>query len=253
MTTQAAPMVEKPIDNRLKETVDHTSLKPRPATFPPLNSGDRLSRAEFERRYRAQPEIKKAELIEGVVYVASPVRIEQHSEPHGNIIIWLGNYRAFTPGLRLADNGTLRLDADNEPQPDVCLWIDEKYGGQARINQEDYLEGTPELIVEVAASSATYDLHDKLNAYRRNGVKEYLVLLPYEQKVIWYNWYEGEYRQLSPDEQGILRSQVFPGLYFQPALFWAGDLAGLLALLQQGINSPEHTTFVQQLASKRKA
>jgi len=254
MTVQPGFIIDKP------RTTAHPAANPKSeqarqngTAYPPLESGDRLSRAEFERRYCAHPEIKKAELIEGVVYVASPVRIEQHSEPHANIIFWLGYYRATTPGLRMADNGTLRLDADNEPQPDVCLWIDEQSGGQTRINQADYLEGTPEFIVEVAASSATYDLHDKLNAYRRNGVKEYLVLLPYEQKVIWYIWQEGEYHQLAPDEQGILRSQVFPGLYFQPTLFWSGDLAGLLALLQQGINSPEHAAFVQQLASKQKA
>jgi Uma2 family endonuclease len=220
--------------------------------FPPLESGDRLSRAEFERRYLARPDIKKAELIEGVVYVSSPVRIEQHSEPHATIIFWLGYYRATTPGLRMADNGTLRLDVDNEPQPDVCLWIDEQAGGQAWVNQNDYLEGAPELIVEVAGSTAAYDLHDKLNAYRRSGVKEYLVLLPNEQKLIWHVWHEGEYHTLAPDEQGILRSQVFPGLWFHPTRFWSGDMAGLLALLQEGINSPEHRAFVEQLASQRK-
>src|SRR5687767_3807380 len=61
---------------------------------PPLNSGDHLSRAEFERRYQAHPEIKKAELIEGVVYLPSPVRHDQHGHPHFNIITWLGLYCA---------------------------------------------------------------------------------------------------------------------------------------------------------------
>jgi Uma2 family endonuclease len=134
------------------------------------------------------------------------------------------------------------------PQPDVCVWIDQTHGGQAQLTEDDYLAGSPELIVEVAASSAAYDLHDKRNAYRRNGVPEYLVLLTYEQRAIWHHWHEGQYAEVLPDEQGIIRSQVFPGLWLEPARFWAGDLAGLLALVQQGVNSPEHADFVQRLA-----
>jgi len=215
--------------------------------FPPLNSGDQLTRAEFERRYNARPDIKKAELIEGVVYVASPVRTRQHGKPHGRIITWLGMYCAATPSVDFSDNSTLRLDIDNEPQPDVCAWIDEQVGGQVRISDDDYLEGAPELIIEVAASSAAYDLTDKLNAYRRNGVREYLVLLPYEHQTIWYRWHEGQYIPLVPDEQGVLRSQVLPGLWLQPALFWTGDMA---ALLRQGLDSAEHTAFVEHLQSQ---
>ena len=150
----------------------------------------------------------------------------------------------------IADNSTLRLDVDNEPQPDVAVWIDEKLGGGARIAADDYLEGAPELIVEVAASSAAYDLHDKRNAYRRNGVQEYLVLLPYEQKIVWYTWQEGEYHEITADAQGILRSLVFPGLWFHPALFWAGDLAGLIRILQQGLASLDHAAFVECLTSQ---
>jgi Uma2 family endonuclease len=256
MTVQPARPVEEPTNTSIdKPNNSFTSSQrkfPHADPFPPLNSGDRLSRAEFERRYSAQPEIKKAELIEGVVYVSSPVRTQQHGVPHSHIILWLGTYCAATPGLHLTDNSTLRLDVDNEPQPDVAVWIDEKLGGQAQIADDDYLTGAPELIVEVAASSAAYDLHEKRNVYRRNGVREYLVLLPYEQLIIWYTWHEGEYVPLTSDEIGILRSQIFPGLYLQPSLFWSSDLAGLLALLQQGISSPEHAAFVAQLANKQK-
>jgi len=218
-----------------------------PMTIPPLSSGDRLSRAEFERRYTAHPEIKKAELIAGVVYVASPIRIRQHSQPHGHIILWLGTYCAATPGLYFSDNGTVRMDAENEPQPDVALWLDEAVGGQARIDEDDYLAGAPELIIEVAASSAAYDLHDKQQVYQRNRVQEYLILLTYEQRVIWFSWQQGEYVELTADPQGILRSQSFPGLWLHAEHFWAGDLAGLLAILQQGLQSPGHTAFVEQL------
>lgn len=213
---------------------------------PPLNSGDRLSRAEFERRYSARPDIKKAELIEGVVYVASPV-YPQHGEPHSDIIGWLSVYRAATPGIRVSDNTSLRLDVDNEPQPDVCVWIDDPTGEALRAPRDSFLEITPDLIVEVAASSASYDLYDKMNVYRRNGVQEYLVLLVYERETRWYEWQAGEYQLLEPDEDGILRSRVLPGLWLHPERFWEGDLAGVLAVLQQGLASPEHEAFVKTL------
>jgi len=183
--------------------------------------------------------------------VASPVRIKKHSEPHSDIVTWVGLYRAETPGVRAADNGTLRLDIDNEPQPDLSVWIDEPLGGQATVSDDDYLEGAPELLIEVAASTAAYDLHDKLNVYRRNGVQEYLVLQMYEQKVTWYRWQEGTYQPITPDEQGVLHSQVLPGLWLDPARFWAGDLAGVLAVLRQGLDSPEHADFVRTLQARR--
>jgi len=224
------------------------SSQPSGAFYPPLENGDRLTRVEFERRYNAHPAIKKAELIEGVVYVPSPVRVQRHGEPHSHSIIWLGTYCAATPGIRISDNSSLRLDLDNMPQPDVCLWIDQGYGGRAYITEDDYLVGAPELIVEIAASSASYDLYDKRNAYRRNGVLEYLVLLTTEQRTIWERWHEGQYIEIQPAANGILRSTVFPGLWFDPTRFWAGDLAGLLAVVQQGLNTPVHAEFVQRLS-----
>lgn len=217
---------------------------------PSLESGDRLTRIEFECRYKARPDIKKAELIEGVVYVASPVRVRLHGIPHNSMNTWLGVYSAATPGVWAADNSTLRLDMDNEPQPDLCLWLDTDLGGNARISDDDYLEGAPELIVEIAGSSAAYDLHDKRTAYRRNGVQEYVVLITQERRTVWYSWQEGEYQEIKPDEQGILHSRIFPGLWFHGAHFWSGNMAALLALLQQGINSPEHAAFVEQLQQR---
>lgn len=220
---------------------------------PPLESGDRLSRAEFERRYTKRADIHKAELIEGVVYVASPVRVVQHGEPHSHIVTWLGVYAANTPGVHIADNATLRLDLDNEPQPDALLWIDESLGGKAKITDDDYLQGTPELIVEVAASSAAYDLHDKLHAYRRNGVQEYLVLLAHERKTLWYELEQGQYHALEANERGILCSRVFPGLWFYSDLFWDNDLAGLLAVLQEGLASSPHAQFYVYLNAQKQS
>jgi Uma2 family endonuclease len=128
-----------------------------------LRAGDRLTRDEFERRYAAMPTVKKAELIEGVVYMGSPVRYEQHGAPEQALAAWLSFYRAVTPGLGAAGNTTLRLDLDNEPQPDLLLRIPERVGGRSRVTADGYLEGAPELVVEVAASSTSYDLHQKLS------------------------------------------------------------------------------------------
>lgn len=217
---------------------------------PPLESGDRLTRAEFERRYQAHPHIKKAELIEGVVYVSSPVSL-RHAEVHSDVITLLGVYRSSTPGIRLADNVTIRLDLDNEVQPDVAMWIDETLGGRASATEEGYIAGAPELVAEVAVSSAAYDLHDKLKVYRRSEVQEYLVLMVHEQKVIWYALEEGEYRPLAVDESGVLRSRVFPGLYFHPEMFWDGDLAGLLKVLQKGLSTREHKDFLARLQAAK--
>ena len=220
----------------------------QPMLIPILENGDRLTRVEFERRYQAMPDTKKAELIEGVVYVASPVRITKHANPHGKMITWLGVYEAATPGVMLGDNPTVRLDFDNEPQPDAILRIDQQKGGQSRISDDDYIEGAPELIVEIAASSASYDLHDKLRAYRRNGVKEYLVWLVQEQQFRWYELDAGEYVQQQPDQLGVLSSNVFPGLQLAVEPLLAGEMQRVLAVLQEGIQSEAHQDFVARLA-----
>jgi Uma2 family endonuclease len=221
--------------------------QPRQKRLPPLQNGDHLTRAEFERRYAAQPELKKAELIEGVVHMPSPVHHEKHSKPHSRIVGWLFNYVAATPGTDFGDNATIRLDLENVVQPDAFLRIHNDKGGRSRLSDDDYLEGAPELIVEIAASSAVYDLHEKLRVYRRNGVQGYLVLLAHEQETRWLQLVEAEYRPLTPDATGVLYSQVFPGLRFQPDQFWADDLAGLLQVLQTGLDSPEHEAFVGRL------
>ena len=215
---------------------------------PPLENGDRLTRHEFERRYNAMPYLKKAELIEGVVYVASPLRFESHGKPHFQIITWLGVYGAATPGVDGGDNATIRLDLDNEPQPDALLRIE---SGQSRISDDDYVEGAPELIVEVAATSASYDLHDKLRVYRRNQVQEYLVWQIYDNRLNWFRLREGDYVTLEPDAAGVVRSEVFPGLWLAVTAMLDGDLAGVLATLQQGLNTPEHADFVQCLSENQ--
>jgi len=235
MTVQSVPITNKP---------QHSTR--RQATLP-LQTGDRLSRAEFQRRYRAHPEIKKAELVDGVVYIISPVHFKQHGVPHASLVTWLGTYCAATPGILGGDNATVRLDYENEVQPDALLRLEPVHGGQSRITEDDYLQGPPELIVEIAASSAAYDLHDKRRVYARNGVQEYLVVQMYERRIDWFALREGVYETLTPDESGVLHSQIFPGLWLQPSAFWAGDLATMLSTLQRGLDSPEHATFITHL------
>jgi len=216
-------------------------------TIPPLENGDKLTRHEFERRYHAMPNLKKAELIEGVVYVASPVRAKQHGKPHARIMTWLGTYEAATPGVEALDNSTVLIDTDNEPQPDALLRIET--GGQSRINKDDYVEGAPELIVEIAASSASYDVHEKLKVYRRNQVQEYLIWRVYDYQFDWFRLQKGEYIQLQPNADNIICSQVFPGLWLDKIALLAGDLGKVLTAVQQGLTTPEHSDFISRLSS----
>lgn len=220
---------------------------------PPLNAGDRLSRAEFERRYHEHPEIKKAELVEGIVYMPSPARFAQHSQPHADIVTWLGLYRSATPGVLVGDNATLRLDYENVVQPDVLVRLEPKSGGRSSVTNDDYLAGPPELVVEIAASSVAYDLGVKRRVYARSGVQEYLAAQAYEQRVDWFVLREGVYETLEPGLDGVLRSEVFPGLWLPVDALWTGDLAGMLAVLQEGLASTEHAAFVAQLQERMAA
>jgi hypothetical protein len=214
---------------------------------PPLENGDHLTRAEFERRYDAMPHLKKAELIEGVVYMPSPISNE-HAEPHFDLIGWLAFYRAATPGIAGGDNGTVRLDLDNEPQPDAFLRILASHGGQARVDIDGYISGAPELAAEVARSSVSIDLHVKLNVYRRNGVREYLVWRVDDQVFDWFVLREGRYEPLVPTTEGVYKSEVLPGLWLESAALLRGDLPAVFQTARRGLDSPEHAAFVRRLS-----
>jgi Uma2 family endonuclease len=217
-----------------------------PAT-PPLELGDRLTRDEFERRYEAMPHIHKAELIEGVVYMPSPVRLKRHAGPHADLITWLGHYRAHTPGIRVSDNGSVRLDLDNEPQPDGAMIIEPAFGGSVRISSDDYIVGAPKLVAEVSASSVSIDLDVKLRVYRRNEVQEYLVWRVQDQAIDWFTLRHGNYERLPASPTGAYESAVFPGLRLDPAAMIRGDLAHVLRILDEGLSTPVHAAFVQRL------
>lgn len=198
------------------------------------------------------PGVNKAELIEGVVHMPSPVRINSHSKPHAIIVGLLFTYHAATPGTEVGDNGSLRLDLDNMPQPDAYLRIHESHGGQSRISSDDYLEGAPELVIEIAGTSAAVDLHSKLVAYRRNGVREYVVWLTDDHEIRAMRLVEGVYAPIAPDDVGVVRLETFPGLWLNVPALLDLDASQPLATLQQGLTSPEHAAFCGKLQSTAK-
>ena len=220
------------------------AMSPAVGRVPPLENGDRLTRADFERRYALMPLVKKAELIEGVVYMPSPVSLVRHAEPHARILTWLGVFVAATPDVHFGDNATVRLDLDNEPQPDAVLFWDVARGGQTRLSDDGYLEGPPELAAEVAASSVSIDLHAKLRVYRRNAVQEYLVWRVQDQAIDWFELREGDYRPPVADAAGIFRSVRFPGLWLDSAALLRGDLAAVLQTLQRGLQARDKNAAI---------
>ena len=196
-----------------------------------LESGDRLTREEFHRRYCARPDIQKAELIRGVVYVSSPARADLHGEPQGVVAIWLGSYAIRRPGARMMVGASVFLGDDGEVQPDVLLVYDPPPPGGARLRDDHYLEGPPQLVVEVAASSASYDLHDKLELYREAGVPEYVVWQVIDKRITWFRLRNGEYVPVEPDARGVIESEAFPGLRLDVAKMLVGDIAGVVDAL----------------------
>jgi Uma2 family endonuclease len=207
-----------------------------------------LSRAEFERRYAATPHLNRAELIEGVVYMPPPV-LDDHSSPHFDLIGWLGAYRAATPGVKGGDNGSLRLDMKNMPQPDAYLRVLETHGGQSRVDDDGYVVGAPELVAEIAATSASYDLHEKLAVYRRNGVREYIVWRVFDRAIDYFALRDGDYVRLATAASGVHRSETFPGLWLDSAAMIEGDVAKVLAVLRRGLASKAHANFVSRLTA----
>ena len=214
----------------------------------PLKHGDLLTRDEFHRRYEATPHLKKIELIEGVVYMGAPVRHTRHSQPHGHMMGWLAVYNAGTPGTDFGDNATVRLNDDNEIQPDAFLRLESELGGHSQISRDDYIEGTPELIIEIAASSTDYDLNIKFEVYQQCGVQEYIVWQTEDRQLDWFRLVEGVYVPLQANTAGVIESRSFPGLWLAVEALLAKDLATVLAELQKGLDTSEHTTFVDQLS-----
>ena len=206
---------------------------PRHTAPPALESGDVMTRDEFERRYGLRPDLKKAELVEGVVYVASPVR-NLHGYGTSCLHQWLGAYVRGRSDLHVRDNTSVRLDRQTEVQPDLLLRRDESAGGQSWINDDDFIAGAPELVVEVAYSSASRDLHAKKRAYESAGVQEYIVWELEAERIHWFALVDGTFVEREPSADGVIESGVFLGLRLDVGAMLGGDLAGVLARVTAG-------------------
>ena len=228
----------------------HATL-PRPH-LPPLEVGDHLDQATFHARYEAMPANFRAELIGGVVFVPSPLR-KAHGRHHALVMGWLINYCIATPGTETLDNATAILGDDSEPQPDATLIIEPESGGQSSVSEDGYATGPPELIVEVASSSESIDLHRKRRDYEQAGVLEYVVVVLRQHVVRWFVMQDGTYQEVEPDASGIFKSTVFPGLWLDASALLRLDGRQVMATLQQGIETSEHAAFVQQLQERRGA
>jgi Uma2 family endonuclease len=216
---------------------------------PPLLEGDSLTSDEFLRRWEELPDLKRAELIDGIVYMSSPV-----SRDHGDYQVflcnWLGFYTMATPGCRSSAEATWVMAERQVPQPDVTLRILPEYGGQSGIAGE-YAAGSPELIVEVAVSSYSRDFGAKKRLYERMGVREYFIASPRDEKLLSFSLTSNGFHPLETDDNGILRSAYFPGLWLDIKSLWDLDLERMNAVLQQGLATPEHAAFAEKLASQR--
>ncbi|HEX7378748.1 MAG TPA: Uma2 family endonuclease [Pirellulales bacterium] len=215
---------------------------------PPLRAGDQLNREEFLRRWEAHPRIKLAELIGGTVYMPSPVSVD-HGGMDADVGGWLTMYKAYTPGTASERNTTSFLLEDT-PQPDLNLRLLPEYGGRSW-EEGKYLHGVPELLAEVCASTASYDLHQKFDLYQAAGVPEYLAVVIYEQEIRWHLLADGRYRLLSPDADGLYRSRIFPGLWLDGQALLSGDVRQVLECLQKGLASAQHEQFVAEFAARR--
>jgi hypothetical protein len=216
-----------------------------------LENGAHLGAAEFLRRYEASPEIKKAELVNRRVYIASPTRLEQHSQPHALVQGWLWNYSLATLGVVTGISATVRLGPDDVPQPDALLSILEAHGGRSRLTSKDYLEGAPELVAEIAACTASLDAREKLDSYRRAGVREYVLWRTVDKAINWWFLEDDEYHPMAGGPNGIFQSRIFPGLWLDSVAAIAGDGAKVLAKMQEGLRSAEHATFLETLKGVR--
>ena len=213
---------------------------------PELHNGDRMTREEFHRIYEQMPEDFRAELIGGIVYVSSPLR-RRHGIAHPALTTVLFAYTGHTPGVEVGDNTTVLLGPDGEPQPDLYLRILPECGGQSRTTDDDYVSGPPELVIEIAHSSRSIDLHLKRREYGRHGVLEYLVFSLADKQLRWFDLKAD--RELAADPDGVLRIRNFPGLWISGPAVIAQEYKALMDALNNGLATPEHAAFVARLAA----
>jgi Uma2 family endonuclease len=234
---------------RKQERLGNSIMATTELEKPEMHTGDRMTQPEFHRIYEQMPEGFRAELIGGIVYVASPLKIK-HGKNHPPLTTLFFVYTSATPGVETGDNVTVILGEDGEPQPDLFLRILPEFGGQSR-TEDDYVVGGPELMAEIANSSRSIDLHAKKDDYARHGVLEYLVLCVRERQLRWFDLQANQ--ELSADTDGVMRVRCFPGLWIHVDALIAQDARQMLATLEQGLASPEHAEFVRRLAAQRTA
>jgi Uma2 family endonuclease len=225
----------------------------RSTILPPLENGDLLDQQTFHARDQAMPEGCRAELIGGIVHIPSPQKVP-HSKAHQLVVRWLDEYAEATPGTEALLNNTLILGPESEPEPDACLFLAPGFGGQVRIDAEEYLHGAPELIVEVSSATESIDLHRKKHDYQKAGVREYVVLALRIQQVFWFVRQRGKYQEVPLPADGIFRSREFPGLWLDAEAILQNDRPRVLAALARGLATPEHAAFaakLQRQASRR--
>jgi len=220
-----------------------------PVVRPPgLVTGERLTVDEFLRRWEELPDLKHAELIDGIAFVSSPVSLE-HSRLDMRIIWWLSHYACLTPGCDGGSNGTW-LMSGSVPQPDADLCILPSHGGQSG-NKGPLAIGAPELAVEICVTSSALDMGPKLALYQRAGVQEYITVEATGQRLIWRVLDNGAYVAQALPADGIVRSRIFPGLWLDVTAFWANDRAQMLTVLNAGVASEDHRLFVERLAATK--
>ena len=222
----------------------------------PFDNGDEMDQPTFHALYETTPEGFRAELIEGVVYFKMPVQLN-HGRPQAKMATWISIYSAETPETDVGVAPTLKLGLTSEPEPDACLFLSPEGGGNCEIDEEDYLLGPPELVVEIANTTKATDLGRKKRDYERAGVKEYIVVMPSELKVIWFHRQKDRFVNLLPSSDGCIRSICFPGLWLKSDEVFSKSASAILRTLRLGLASPEHAAFVAKLnamkAKKRTA
>jgi Uma2 family endonuclease len=221
----------------------------RTKNIPPLENGDHLDQKTFHERYEAMPENVRAELIGGVVFM-TPLQKRPRGRTQFQLLQWLGEYERVTPGTEGAVNPTTVIGPESEPQPDGCLLILPECGGQAWFDENEYLNGAPEFVAEIASATESIDLKLKKLDYEKAGVREYVVVALRQKKVFWFIRRRGKFRDLARGADGIFRSEVFPGLGLDPDALLRHDRKRVLAVLRDGLASPEHAAFVAKLARR---
>jgi Uma2 family endonuclease len=168
------------------------------------------------------PEGLKADLIDGVIHVASPDNLK-----HYEIDFWLAEIiarflrkrkikgRVF--GWRIA----FRLDDENGPEPDLA------YVGPERTHliRATHVKGPPDWALEIVSpSSVERDYTQKHDQYERFGVPEYWIIDPVEERMTCYRLGKnGKYKEIRSRE-GKIHSQVIPGFWVRPEWFWQSPL-----------------------------